>query len=65
MNGTYLCEKYGDTMTISVAAEVLHSHPVHVRAMCREGVLPAIKVGSRWRILTAKFAAMLDGEDHE
>lgn len=55
-----LTQKYGIVMTPSDAAKELHSHPTHVRELCREGKLPAVQIGNRWRIPTAKFAAMLD-----
>lgn len=53
--------KYGTTMTPTDAAKELHSHPTHVRELCREGKLPAVQIGNRWRIPTAKFAAILEG----
>ena len=53
--------KYGSTMTTKDAANELHSHPVHVRNLCREGKIPAARIGDRWRIPTAKFAAIIEG----
>ena len=53
--------KYGSTMTPKDAAAELHSHPTHIREMCRKGQLPAVQIGNRWRIPTAKFAAILEG----
>ena len=58
---TNLEERYGTTMTPKDAANELHSHPTHVRELCREGKLPAVQIGNRWRIPTAKFAAILEG----
>ena len=55
-----LQDKYGTTMTPTDAAAELHQHPTHVRKLCRQGYLPAVRIGSRWRIPTAKFAAILD-----
>ena len=54
-------EKYGTTMTPTEVANELRSHPTHVRELCREGKLPAVRIGDRWRIPTAKFAAILEG----
>lgn len=54
-------EKYGTMMTPSEVADELRCHPTHVRSMCREGKLPAVRIGDRWRIHTAKFAAILEG----
>lgn len=53
--------KYGSTMTTAEVANELRSHPTHVRELCREGKLPAVRIGDRWRIPTAKFAAILEG----
>ena len=39
-----------DTMTINEVAAYLHLHPLTVRRLAREGVLPAYKVGRRWQI---------------
>lgn len=55
-------EKYGLVMTPVDVANELRLHPTHVRELCREGKLPAVSIGNRWRIPTAKLAAMLDGE---
>ena len=57
-----LYKKYGHTMRTKPVAELLHSHPSHIRAMAQEGKLPAIRVGARWVFPTAKIAAMLEGE---
>ena len=56
-----LVSKYGLLLTPSNVSEVLNCHPSHVRAMCASGELPAVKVGERWRVPTAKLAAMLEG----
>lgn len=57
----YLLDKYGATMTATQAAEVLHNHPSHVRALCQAGELPAVRIGKRWFIPTVKLADMLEG----
>lgn len=60
-----LTQKYGNTMTpVNVAAE-LHQSATHVRELCQRGELPAVRIGDRWHIVTAKFAAMLDGDCNE
>lgn len=39
-----------DTMTIDEVAAYLRLHPLTVRRLAREGILPAYKVGRRWQI---------------
>ena len=58
----YLMERYGVTMTTADVAEVLHRHPSHVRALCKQNELPGVRIGDRWHIPTAKLAEMLEGE---
>ena len=48
-------------MTPRDAAAELHQHPTHIREKCKRGQLPAVQIGNRWHINTAKFAAILDG----
>lgn len=55
-----LIQKYGISMTPNEVAKELHSHPTHVRELCREGKIPAVLIGNRWRIPTAKLAAIFD-----
>lgn len=57
-----LVEQYGVTMTPKDVAEVLHQHPSHIRSLCQSGELPAVRIGDRWHIPTAKLAAMLDAD---
>ena len=57
-------ERYGLTMTPNHAGEVLHRHPSHIRAMCQNGTLPAVRIGERWHIPTAKLAAIFEGGSH-
>lgn len=57
-----LYKKYGHTMRTGTVAELFHSHPSHIRAMAQDGMLPAIRVGSRWVFPTAKIAAMVEGQ---
>lgn len=53
-------EKYGTTMNPSQVAEVLQQHPTHIRSLCASGELPAVRIGGRWHIPTAQFAAMFE-----
>lgn len=59
-----LRSKYGHTLTTAQAANELHMHPSHVRDLCQKDELPCVRVGNRWRIPTAKLAAILDGDAH-
>ena len=56
-----LTNKFGALMRTRDVSEVLGCHPSHVRALCQNGKLPAIQIGKRWFIVTARFAAMLEG----
>jgi len=56
-----LVARYGLTMTPKQASELLQCHPTHIRVMCASGELPAVKIGDRWHVLTAKLAVMLEG----
>ena len=56
-----LVEKYGATMTPNDVAEVLHQHPTHIRELCKKGQIPAVQIGYRWHVNTARFAAILEG----
>ena len=58
-----LVDRYGSTMTPNQVAAELHQSPTHIRAMCQTGELPAVRIGKRWHIATAKFAAMLEGQN--
>ena len=59
----YLFSKYGPVMRTADVAEVLHCHPSHVRALCKKGELPAVRIGDRWVIPVHKMVDLLDGED--
>ena len=41
--------------TVDEVAEYLRIKPTTVRAMCRRGALPAIKVGKAWRFDKAQL----------
>ena len=60
-----LVEKYGATMKPRDVAEVLSCHASHVRSLCQSGEIPAVRIGDRWVIPTARFAAMLEGVSGE
>lgn len=61
----HLVEQFGMTMTPNDVASVLGCHPSHVRAMCQAGELPAVRIGERWFIPTARFAAILEGSSEQ
>lgn len=50
------------TISPAEAARILHLDPRTVRRACQEGSLPAIKIGSRTLIPTARLLSMLTGE---
>lgn len=56
-----LTSKYGIAISPGICAKELHCSQTHIRAMCQSGELPAVKIGGRWFILTAKLAALLEG----
>ena len=58
-----IVDRYGEFLTPKEAAEYLGCHPSHMRAMCQDGRIQAVRIGSRWRISAAKLAAMLEGGD--
>ena len=47
-------------LTIEEVAERLRVSPAQVRAMIRRGELPAVKIGSRWRMTSAALEAHLE-----
>ena len=49
-----------DYLTIHEAAEILKAHTNTVYKMCRQGVLPAVKIGKEWRIHSEKFAEFME-----
>ena len=51
--------KYGALMTTSQLASEVYMHPRHVRNLCKEGKLPAVKIGDRWRIDTEAMVAWI------
>lgn len=65
MTADALLDRYGVTMTPADVSEVLHCHPSHVRALCRSGELPGVRVGDRWLVPTSKLAIIIDGGDDE
>lgn len=56
----YLLDSYGLTMTPEDVAHELHQSAQHVRALCREGQLPAVRVGNRWHVSTVKLGQIMD-----
>ncbi|MEW6267601.1 MAG: MEDS domain-containing protein [Thermodesulfobacteriota bacterium] len=47
-------------LTIQEVAGLLKAHPNTVYKMCRQGVLPAVKIGKEWRIDGHKLARFLE-----
>lgn len=39
-----------ESLTVNQMAELMHGNPEVVRRNCADGVIPAVKVGSRWVI---------------
>lgn len=56
-----LLDKYGETMSPAQVAALLGYSVIHARKLCVLGILPAVKIGDRWQILTAELAAKLEG----
>lgn len=48
--------------TVEQAAEVLGKHPDTIRELCREGRLPAQRVGRTWRINLAELQPVSEAE---
>lgn len=46
-------------LTVEEVAKILKMHSNTVYKMCREGGLPAVKIGKEWRIEAARFAQFL------
>ena len=57
----YLLERFGPVMTAKQAADVLHHHPSHIRALCQSGDLPAFRIGDRWHLRTVELAGVIEG----
>jgi excisionase family DNA binding protein len=47
-------------LTIEEVARILKMHTNTVYKMCREGKLPAVKIGKEWRISAARFSQFLE-----
>lgn len=48
-------------LTVEEVAKILKMHTNTVYKMCREGGLPAVKIGKEWRIEASRFAQFLSG----
>lgn len=55
-----LLEGFSPMGTPEEASEFLHIHINSIRAMCRSGELPAIKVGKHWRIPKVWLAEFIE-----
>ncbi len=50
-----------DYLTIDEVVQILKAHPNTIYKMCREGTLPAVKIGKEWRIDRKKLAKFMEG----
>jgi excisionase family DNA binding protein len=51
-----------ELMTVAQAARVLQLCPESVKRLCRDGLLPAMKIGREWRISREAIHARLEGK---
>lgn len=47
-------------LTVAQVADYLHLHPLTVRRLLKDGILPASKVGREWRIERAELDRWID-----
>jgi len=50
-----------DYLTVEEVAVILKTHVNTIYKMCRQGVLPAVKIGPSWRIDRKKLATFMEG----
>jgi len=50
-----------DFLTVEEVALILKTHTNTIYKMCRQGVLPAVKIGPSWRIERKKLATFMEG----
>ncbi|VAX19581.1 hypothetical protein MNBD_NITROSPINAE04-2173 [hydrothermal vent metagenome] len=50
-----------DFLTVREISQILKTHSNTVYKMCREGILPAVKIGKEWRIDRRKLALFMEG----
>jgi len=50
-----------DYLTVDEVALILKTHTNTIYKMCRQGVLPAVKIGPSWRIERKKLATFMEG----
>ena len=51
-----------ELLTPKQVAKVLHVSPQLVRAYCHDGIIPAFKIGTLWRIHPADLARYLEAK---
>lgn len=56
LRARYQCDLF---MTSGQVADALQMSVSHVDRLCRDGVLPAIRVGDRWKIQTQAVATIM------
>jgi excisionase family DNA binding protein len=52
----------GDVLNVDEVAGLIHMHRETVYTMIERGEIPAVKVGSRWRIRRQDVEALLAGD---
>ncbi len=50
-----------DYLTVEEVSRILKTHSNTIYKMCREGTLPAVKIGKEWRIDRGKLALFMEG----
>ena len=52
---TEFLQDYPELLRPSHIAEITGMHASHVRSLCQEGTIPAVRVGSRWLVPKERF----------
>lgn len=50
-----------DYLTVLEVSQILKTHTNTIYKMCRDGVLPAVKIGKEWRIERQRLATFMEG----
>lgn len=50
-----------DYLTVLEVSQILKTHTNTIYKMCRDGVLPAVKIGKEWRIERKRLATFMEG----
>lgn len=54
-----------ELMTVAQTARVLQMSPETIKRWCRDGALPAMKIGKEWRISHDAIRARLEGRPND